>query len=225
MPILPSNIETLFNQFNVPITEIDCGILCAPHNPYRIPFCCDICHAIPAAYKSEWEYLRSNTDLWHLWRGDECKSEPVDPTTIQKDTPEHMVLLACKGYEHCQRSFRSISCRQFPFFPYITSDDRFIGMSYNWDFEPYCWIISHLESVTEVFRTEFFFIYDKLLSTIPEDYDSYYYLSEDMRSHFIKLKRRIPILHRNGDYYLLSPKNERLTKVSPSQFKKFNPYQ
>ena len=47
-----------------------------------------------------------------------------------------MLLLACQGPAHCQRPFRALSCRQFPFFPYITADDRFIGLAYEWEFEP-----------------------------------------------------------------------------------------
>jgi len=135
-----------------------------------------------------------------------------------------MCLLACKGPDQCQRDYRAVSCRQFPFFPYITADDRFIGMTYNWDFEPFCWVISHLDQVTRAFRQEFMRTFDALLGDWPDEYDSYYYLSEDMRTHFAKIKRRIPILHRNGGYYLLSPKNDRLYRVEPGQYKHFGPY-
>ncbi len=74
--------------------------MCAPHNPHGIPFCCDICYAVPAVYHQEWEYLRLHTDLWHPWRGDECAEEPVNPSILAEDTPEHMRLLACKGPAH-----------------------------------------------------------------------------------------------------------------------------
>jgi hypothetical protein len=218
------DICSLYDQFNAPTTTLDCGQLCAPHNPNGKPFCCDTCYAVPVAYLQEWDYLQKHTDLWHVWRGDECTEEQVDPSDIETDTPEHMCLLACQGPAHCQRHYRSISCRQFPFFPYITADDRFIGMAYNWDFESFCWVISNLGAVTPVFRREFMETYDNLLSDWPDDYDSYYYLSEDMRSHFSKIRRRIPILHRNGGYYLLSPKDDRLERVKPGQFRQFGPF-
>jgi len=143
---------------------------------------------------------------------------------MRQDTPEHMCLLACLGPEHCQREYRAISCRQFPFFPYITSDDRFIGLAYHWDFEPYCWVISHLGEVTLKYRDEFISTYDALFAQLPEDYESYYFLSEDMREDFIRRRRRIPILHRNGGYYLLSPKSGRLEQADPKAFRKFGPY-
>ena len=218
------DFRSLYDHFNEPVTAADCGQFCAVHNPNGKPFCCDICFAVPAAYHQEWDYLRSSTDLWHSWRGDECTSEVVDPKSINLDTPEHMCLLACKGPDQCQRAYRAVSCRQFPFFPYITSDDRFIGLTYNWDFEPFCWVISNLGQVTVAFRREFIQTYDTLLSDWPDEYDSYYYLSEDMREHFSKLKRRIPILHRNGGYYLLSPKTDRLYRVEPGHYKQFGPY-
>lgn len=217
--------DQLYHRFNLPIIEQDCGKLCSPYNPNGKPFCCDICYSIPVAYMQEWEFLHSRTDLWHRWRGDECLSEPSDPSVLEGELPEHMCFLACKGPADCQREYRSVSCRQFPFFPYITADDRFIGLAYHWDFEPYCWIISHLKDVTLAFRKEFVRTYDTLLSDYPADYDSYYYLSEDMRDHFLQEGRQIPILHRDSGYYLLDPSNDQLKKVLPDQFLSFGPYQ
>ncbi|HOG77547.1 MAG TPA: hypothetical protein PL025_04700, partial [Anaerolineaceae bacterium] len=113
---------------------------------------------------------------------------------------------------------------QFPFFPYITADDRFIGLAYHWDFEPHCWLLSHLETVSFDFRAEFIKTYDQLLVDCPEDYDSYYYLSEDMRESFALAHRRIPLLHRNGGFYLLSPRSGRLTRAKPENYQRFGPY-
>lgn len=219
------DIRRLYGHFNQPVTTIDCGLICAPHNPNHKPFCCDICYAVPVAYHQEWDFLKRHTSLWHAWRGDECSTEKTDPAVLQKSIPEHMCLLSCQGPRDCQREYRSVTCRQFPFFPYITSDDRFIGLAYHWDFEPYCWVISNLAAVTADFRREFIDTYDSLLIEYPEDYDSYYYLSEDMRSEFMKRRRRISILHRDGNFYLLSPKSERLQRAMPDRFRKFAPYQ
>jgi hypothetical protein len=215
----------LYDSFDAAMTPCDCGQACAPHNPHGIPFCCDICQAVPAVYHPEWDYLKDHTDLWHVWRGDECSDEPVDPSELNLETPEHMCLLACKGPLHCQRPFRSISCRQFPFFPYITSRDRFLGLAYHWDFEPACWVISNLDKVTAAYRQEFIRLYEHLFALSEQDFDSYVITSEDMRTHFASQQRRIPILHRNGGYYLLTPSSERLQRVSPRQFKRFGPYQ
>jgi len=218
------HLRSLYDGFDAPVTGCDCGKMCAPHNPSGKPFCCDICCAVPVAYNQEWDYLKSATDLWHVWRGDECTAEPAVPEALLAEVPAHLLLLACKGPAHCQRPYRAASCRQFPFFPYITADDRFVGLAYHWDFEPSCWVISHLGAVTETYRREFIQTYDRLLADWPDEFDSYAALSEDMRDHFGGQRRRIPLLHRRGGFYLLSPGSERLQRVDPEFLPRFGPY-
>ncbi len=70
------NFKSIYQKFNAPATMLDCGAKCAPHNPAGKPFCCDICHAVPAAFWDEWRFLDKSTNLWHPWRGDECDSNP-----------------------------------------------------------------------------------------------------------------------------------------------------
>jgi hypothetical protein len=222
-----SDIRAIYDGFNAPITTQDCGRMCAPHNPNGKPFCCDICHAVPAAYRSEWGYLQSNTDLWHPWRGDECgKADDIfsEKARIEADTPDYMTLLACLGPESCQRNYRALSCRQFPFFPYVTADYRFIGLAYEWAFERTCWVISHLEMVTAEYRQEFIQTFDLLFAFFQEELESYVDLSEKMRTTFIEQRRRIPILHRKGGYYLLSPNSDRVTRVDAGRLPKFGIY-
>jgi len=136
-----------------------------------------------------------------------------------------MLLLACLGSKQCQRPYRAISCRQFPFFPDITSDYRFLGLAYAWEFEPTCWIISNLGKVTADCRQEFIRTFDDLFSQWMHEMESYAIRSEKMRSHFKAQKRRFPILHRNGGHYLLSPGSERLARVKPERLPRFGVYQ
>jgi hypothetical protein len=82
------------------------------------------------------QVLKENTELWHHWRGDEYEStDAEDAAALKADTPKEMILLACLGPPRCQRGFRALSCRQFPFFPYVSSDYRFLGLAYEWEFE------------------------------------------------------------------------------------------
>ncbi len=217
-------MRRFYDGFDAPVTDFDCGQKCAPHNPNGKPFCCDICHAVPVAFRQEWDYLQPRTDLWHEWRGDECACEPVDPQTLQEQTPEHLTLLACLGPAQCRREFRASSCREFPFFPYITASDRFIGLAYEWEFEEKCWLISNLATVTAAYRAQFIRTYDELFARWPDEYESYYATSEEMRAHFSAERRRIPILHRNGGFYLLSPGSERLTRVDAHAYRRFGFY-
>jgi len=216
--------DQLYQRFDAPVVGLDCGAMCAPHNPTGKPFCCDICQAVPAVYHQEWDYLRQTTDLWHVWRGDECAEAPQDPAELLADTPDHMLLLACLGPAHCQRDYRAISCRQFPFFPYLTSDLRFIGLAYEWEFESTCWVISHLEAVSQAYRAGFIQTYQVLFSQWEDELKGYAIKSEEMRDHFIEIKRRIPILHRGGGIYMLSPRSERMQRVSASRLPRFGPY-
>jgi hypothetical protein len=218
------NFCELYERFDSPVADLDCGKMCAPHNPRGKPFCCDICHAVPSAYHQEWAYLWPNTDLWHPWQGDECTESPEDPTALESETPDSMILLACLGPAHCQREYRALSCRQFPFFPYITSDYGFIGLAYNWEFEDTCWVISNLREVTANFHREFVQMYDELFSQWPDELDSYALRSEQMREQFIAQQRSIPILHRDGGFYLMRPINERSRRVEPERLPKFGVY-
>ena len=218
------DFQKLYASFDVPVVSADCGEKCASHNPDGKPFCCDICYAVPSAYHQEWGYLQPNTDLWHVWRGDECVENPENPAELAEETPDTMLLMACLGPAQCQRDFRSMSCRQFPFFPYITTDYGFLGLAYNWEFEEQCWVINNLEQVTLAFRENFVQVYDDFFSRWPHELDHYANRSEQMREHFIAQKRSIPLIHREGGFYLLRPLNERIRPVDPSRLPKYGPY-
>lgn len=143
---------------------------------------------------------------------------------MRSETPDHLVLLACSGPEHCQRNYRATSCRQFPFFPYVTDNYRFIGLTYYWDFEPYCWVLSHLDRVTDTYRREFIATFDEIFNLWPDEFESYAAMSEEAREYFSGQNRRIPLLHRNGGLYLLSPGDERLRKTGFDKLRTFGPY-
>ncbi len=218
------DFKKVYQSFRAPITELDCGQKCLVHNPHKIPFCCDLSYAVPAIYHEEWQYLKDNSDLWHILSDQEKQIGNVYQNNLPDELPENMLYLACLGVHHCQRDFRSLSCRQFPFFPYITEDFRFIGLAYEWEFGNYCWVISNLNQVSQPYRKEFIDTFDKLFNLWPEEMESYAIKSAEMRSVFINRNQRIPILHRNGKDYLLSPASERMQICSASKFRKFSPY-
>jgi len=225
--LTPADLRALFDGFDFPIAKLDCGKKCAPHNPSGKPFCCDICHAVPAAFKSEWTYFQATTDLWHRYRGDECAS-PSDGEAGRaipdSDLPPGMISLACLGPARCQRDVRTLSCRAFPFFPYITSDYRFLGLACEWEFESVCWVISNLGAVTDEYREEFLRTFDHLLANFDDVFENYAYHSELMRVHYASHRRRFPLLHRNGRAYLVSPMSDRMQRVEISSLPRFGFY-
>jgi hypothetical protein len=223
--LAPDQIRSLYDGFDSLMVRLDCGKKCAPHNPNGKPFCCDICHAVPAAYKSEWKFLENHTDLWHPWRGRECEdTTPREVSRLKAETPENMVLLACLGPDRCRRDFRALSCRQFPFFPYVTSEYRFIGLAYEWEFESACWVISNLSRVTPQYRRDFVRTYDKLFALFQEEFEHYAAHSQRMRAEFVRRRKRFPLLHRDGGIVLVSAASERVRHVDAARLPGFGFY-
>ncbi|GAB4502372.1 MAG: hypothetical protein Fur0035_19220 [Anaerolineales bacterium] len=219
-----NDILALYAAFESPIAALDCGQRCAPHNPNGKPFCCDICQAVPAAYASEWQTLQARTRLWHEFRGDECLASPDDSAALKSSLPEGMIFLACLGPQACEREHRLLACRQFPFFPYVSSDYRFLGLSYDWEFEEKCWVVSHLAQVTPRYRAEFVAVYDQIFALFQDEFDAYALRSQEMRQVFAARRRRIPLLHRNGGFHLISPGSERAQRVTAQELPRFAPY-
>jgi len=217
------NFRQLYDRFDAPIADLDCGQICAQQNPNGVPFCCDICHAVPAGFITEWDFLRERTDLWHIWRGGDRDCDTSDPEALWDETPDHMLLMACKGVAFCERDNRAVSCRQFPFFPYITSSGAFIGLAYEWHFEEQCWLISNLPRVTQAYREEFVALYDELLQ-IEAEKESYQVLSDQMRDVFKDNGRKIVLLHRADGFVKIDPNDERTVVVAPSGLPRFGPY-
>ncbi len=211
----------LYARFSAPISEFDCGERCAPYNELGAPFCCDIRHAVPTAYQAELDYLQANTDLWRLWRPEDAKLA----AEFEKQTPNEQVLIACRGYQYCQRDFRSITCRAFPFFPYITKQGKFIGLAYYWQYEDRCWVISHLDVVDAKYLSEFIAVYDEILSTLPDEFEAFRSYSITQRRVFGRKHRAIPLLHRNGGMYKISPGTGRMRKVLARKLPAYGPYQ
>ena len=152
-------VRQLYANFEAPIAALDCGQKCAPYNEGGKPFCCDICVAVPTLYQSEWDYLSARTDLWFEWKAESCTDTPEEAAEevarLTEETQGTMILAECLGPAHCQRDYRGLTCRQFPFFPYIDSRGNVLGLSYYWEYEDKCWIISHLDVVTAEYRQEF----------------------------------------------------------------------
>jgi hypothetical protein len=226
--ISPEEIGEFYARFNAPVANLDCGLKCAPHNEGGKPFCCDICHAVPTGYLSEWVYLQANTDLWHEWKAEQCTDTAAEAAEevarLGAETPDSMVLMECLGPKHCQRDYRALTCRQFPFFPYINSKGDILGLSYYWEYEDVCWVMSNLQVVTREYIRQFLDAFEFLFERMPEEFINYKVHSEVMRDEFNEKRRAIPLLHRNGNAYKISTHNERMRRVPVESFCKFGPY-
>lgn len=219
-PLAPISFHNLYESFHASICNINCGERCAPYNEKGVPFCCDTQHAVPTAYQPEWEYLSTNTDLWHLWK-------PKNPETYKQlhdDVSLNQVLIECLGHKLCQRDFRSVTCRSFPFFPYITEKNEFLGLTYYWEYVDRCWIISNLQFVSDQYRSEFVMAFKTLFKLFPEELASFMHQSRITRQIYKRRGRSIPLLHRNGFNYKISPATERLHRIEFDNLPKYGPY-
>ena len=217
----PGNFARLYSSFPSPIATLDCGEKCSPHNEFGVPFCCDTRHAIPSAYQAEWEYLQSHTELWHLWQ----PPDPAEKERVQSQAAPGQVLIECLGHRLCQRHFRSMTCREFPFFPYITRQGDFIGLSYYREYADRCWVISNLSVVTSEYRQQFIDTYETLFAIYPQEKEHFRYHCGIVRRVFGRQHRSITLLHRDGKIYEVTPRNGRLQSVSIEELPKFGPYQ
>lgn len=229
--ISPQDFRTLYDNFDAPIAALDCGQKCAPYNESGKPFCCDICVAVPTAYDTEWNYLIKETDLWFAWDAKTCAEEDDSPDEIaeeldrlKKETPDHMILMECQGPSKCQRDYRALTCRQFPFFPYVDSQGEFLGLSYYWEFQEQCWIISNLDVVTDEYRQQFIKAFEFIFEHWPDELETYKYHCEVTRDEYNEKRKGIPLLHRNGYAYKITSHNERMRRVPVEKLPKFGPY-
>lgn len=211
---------SVYAHFNSPITDLNCGEKCAPYNELGVPFCCDLRHAVPTAYQDEWAYLSKNTDLWREWQPESTHMGQG----IRNQTPEGQVLVECLGHLRCRRDFRTITCRAFPFFPYLTREGKLIGFTYYWQYAERCWVINNLDKVTRQFHTEFMVAYDAIFTFNPQERDNFRYHSMIMRRVYGRRHWTIPLIHRNGDYYKVSPASGKLRRVTAADMPKFFPY-
>ena len=223
-------IRTFLRSISMPrSSHLDCGKKCAPYNEGGKPFCCDICVAVPTLYTSEWAYVRANTDLWFEWKAESCTDTPEEAAeevarlsdeTPDSDDPGRMPGTGPAASDQ----FRGLTCRQFPFFPYIDSQGELLGLSYYWEYEDQCWVISNMQVVTDEYKQQFLQAFEIIFERIPGEFENYQYHSEVMRDTFNEPRRAIPLLHRNGFAYKISAHNERMRRVPVESLPKFGPY-
>jgi hypothetical protein len=211
--------DDLYRIFSRPLSDVDCGEKCGPFNEYGVPVCCDINLIIPSAYKAEWQFLKEKTDLWQPW----SSSGPVD-ADLENEVQDGQVLLKCLGYQHCQRRFRTLTCRAFPFFPYLDSQGNFVGLVYFQEYRDMCWIISNLSLVTPAFKADFKQAFELLFKQYPESKESYSQYSSYLREENAISGDKIILLDFEDKVFLLDPGSEISHQVSFEDLESFGPF-
>lgn len=212
--------QELYRDFGIPLSEIDCGQKCGPYNEYGVPFCCDIQQVIPSAFELEWRFLREKTDLWQPWSSSGEESQALDG-----DLQDGQVLLQCKGYRACQREYRTLTCRAFPFYPYLDNQGDFLGMAYYQDFRQECWIISNLELVSQTYKEAFQRTFQRIFDLYPDFQDNFRGYCDYVRAQAEDQNKEIIMLGFSGEVYSIHPRTHQLDRVGYKELAAFGPYE
>ena len=214
----PPEIEffkELYRGFSLPLSDIDCGEKCGPYNDYGVPVCCDIKLLVPTVYDLEWLYLQKETNLWRPWQGD---------WDLKDELQEGQVLVECLGYQDCQRPFRSLTCRAFPFYPYLDSAGIFAGLAYYHEYQEKCWIISNLTAVSQAYKLEFKLAFEKIFQSYPESRQNYYQYSQYMREEAANRGDQIVLLDFMKSVFFVDPETEELQQVDFNDLLSYGPF-
>jgi len=212
------DFATLYEGFTAPISRFDCGRKCAPLNGGE-PVCCSTQNAVPVVHKVEYEFLRTRTDLW-------SKFKPYDYATreiVAELTPD-CTAIHCKGARYCERDNRTIACRGFPFYPYITRQRQFVGVGTYWVFEDRCWVMSNLQVVDRTFVEQFMATYEALFVKDPTEFATYVDFSASARRVFSRWKRDIALLGRNGELLVVDPATGEIRPGKARDYPKVAPF-
>ena len=217
-PLTQKDFRYIYDTFKAPVARLDCGRKCAPLNGGS-PVCCSTDHAVPVVVKPEWKLLQKRTDLWHGYK-------PKDKAgrDIVKEAGTSCKAIECKGAAFCERDNRTLACRAFPFFPYVSREKEVIGLATYWDFEDRCWVISNLRQVTASFVSECLDAHLYLFERDPEEFETYKDYSATMRKAFSRKKRPIIILTREGQFLKELPKKGGVKPARDKDVKPLGPY-
>ncbi len=214
----PDDFTTLYEGFDAPVSRYDCGRKCAPLNKGSA-LCCSSQHAVVVVHKVEFELLKGRTDIW-------SKFKPYDRSTKQivEELTHDCMALECKGTAFCERHNRTIACRGFPFYPYLTRQKEFVGVGTYWVFEDRCWMMSNLEIVEPTFVEQFIATYEKIFEKDPTEFQTYVEFSASARRVFSRWKREIPLLSREGKLMIVEPSTGAIRPGKPKDFPKVTPF-
>lgn len=191
----PDDFTVLYREFQSAPATFDCGKKCAPFNDGE-PFCCDTGWVVPIAFKEEWKYLEKKTNLWHEFRP--RNSDEFD--LIDEIDEDESVFIECKGVKYCERENRSISCRTFPFEPYLDTRGNLLGLVYNRVIEDKCYLVDRPQIVTKEFVRQYMRFIEKFFKMLPSEKELYMEQSRIYRNLMSRRKKPLVVLTEKGPF-------------------------
>ena len=188
------DIEFIYRNFDSTPTSFDCGKVCAPKNE-GIPFCCDSGWLLPVMYKREFAYLKEKTNLWKRFRP-KTKHEK----NIVEETDKETVFGECLGHERCDRRYRSVSCRIFPFEPYLDLEGNLLGIVFNYTLGNKCPLVDKPKLISKKFISDQIRMWNYIFKKELSERDVYRDQSIQIRRYLSRKRKPIYILTPKGYY-------------------------
>jgi hypothetical protein len=151
---------------------------------------------VPIAFKDEWKYLEKKTNLWHEFRP--RNSDEFD--LIDEIDEDESVFIECKGVKYCERENRSISCRTFPFEPYLDTRGNLLGLVYNRVIEDKCYLVDRPQIVTKEFVRQYMRFIEKFFKMLPSEKELYMEQSRIYRNLISRRKKPLVVLTEKGPF-------------------------
>lgn len=168
----------IYKNFIEPPLSIDCGKLCREQTGF--PLCCS--KIIPVLYISEFLHLSSETEIWIKAENENLVDKKFH--SMIRQGIEMVIPCNYPGFV-CQREIRPISCRTFPFLPFINNIGKVTGLYLRSDF--HCPLYLHLELINKEFIRQSAWYWEFLFSKSIREFENYKSL---MRGYQISCGRK-----------------------------------
>ncbi|MEJ2448799.1 MAG: hypothetical protein P8Y37_12790, partial [Anaerolineales bacterium] len=127
-------------------------------------------------------------------------------------------------YQKCKRPYRTLTCRAFPFYPYLSSQGVFSGLAYYSDFRKDCWIISNLSVVSRQYKAAFQKTFEKLFVLFPESRINYQDYSQYVRDQAALRDESVVVLDFETGVRLIDPDTEDTASVDFADLDAYGPF-
>jgi len=186
-PKIKVDWKSLYNRFDANVTSFNCGKLCAPFNN-GIPVCCDNNNHIPVLFTRELNWNRTESKQWR-----KLVPQDQEDKKMVGEIENYVKFCNCNGVARCERNYRSITCRLFPFEPYIQKK-MFLGMTYVYRSERDCPLIENKTApISQRFINQALNIWKELFSGYPGEWELYTEESASLRRRFKRKNRPIKV--------------------------------
>jgi hypothetical protein len=161
-------LKRFYRLLSVRMTDFDCGRKCAPKND-GVPYCCDREQVTPVLFRDEYR--------WHREQGTFWKKMPIKTKRDKKlveETCTYNVFSVCPGVESCRRTLRSLSCRMFPFEPFLDKTGTVTGLVYQDGENERCPLVGkHRRHYNQAYIRNAIRVWQELVDTFPEEKEMY----------------------------------------------------